>query len=230
MRRRINDVRRRVEKNKYKFVSTYIEGFHSKVYKEAEELYHTIRQNNPNTKDLTKTVDFLLKMTPSKPLPRYYKIKRNNPQGNLPKDNNRVMQLDIPQENLPKDNKRVMQLNIPLMEKTAASQVIPITTAPEIAAPEIAAPEQEEKTHLNIPDWAEIAAPEQEEEETHLDIPDRVYTEMLEEIRKDPDLSKVFNDINTQDYDPESDAIPDYFVVDDDISPLEIELAQLGYE
>ena len=245
MKRRISDAKRRVEKNKAKFISMYTEAIHGDIYREADQLYNTIRQNNPRSKDLTKTLDFMLKVTPYKPVPRYYRTKRNNHQKTPCKDNNSVM-----------------VLNIPLMEKTLASQIMSITTTTEQEETSVvqAAPEQEEETSVvqPAPEQEEgmsvvqaapeqegemsvvQAAPEQEgemsvvqaapeQEETHLDIPDRVYVEMLEEIRKDPDLYRIFNDINTQDYHQESDDMLDSFTADD-ISPIEIELAQLGYE
>ena len=232
MKRRIGDVRRRVEKNKAKFISMYIEAIYGHIYREAEQLYHTIRLNNPRSKDLTKTLDFMLRVTPDKPVPYYYRAK-----GNSHKETPR------------KDNKSEMVLNIPLMEKTLVSQIMSPTTTTE-QEEEMSAvqtpPEQEEMSAVQTPPEQEEemsvvqTPPEQEEEmsvvqtppeqgETHLDIPDHVYVEMLEEIRKDPDLHRIFNDINTQDYHPEIDDMLASFIADD-ISPIEIELAQLGYE
>ena len=237
MKRRISDTKRRVEKNKAKFISMYTEAVYGDIYREAEQLYFTIKQNNPHSKDLTKTLDFMLRVMPNKTVPRYYQTMRNKHQ-KTPR----------------KDNKRVMVLNIPLMEKTTTTEQKEETSVVQ------AAPEQEEETSVvqTAPEQEEMSivqtapeqeeemsivqtAPEQEEEMSvvqsaleqegiHLDIPDRVYVEILEELRKDPDLYRIFNDITTPTPPPpEGDGILDSFIFDD-ISPLEIELAQYGYE
>ena len=227
----------------------YTQNVYFEIYQEAERAYNTIKQNNPGTKDLTKTLDFFEKVAPEKPVPHYYHTGRTNRQESR------------------KNNERVMTLNIPLMEKTAISEKLwtkttareetaviqpapareemeVIQTAPEQEEMEViqTAPEQEEMEVIQTaPEQEEMAviqsAPEQEEmaviqpapeqEETHLIIPDRVYTQLLDELRKDPELHKIFNDFNPES--PQSDDILDAFVADE-ISPLEIELSQLGYD
>ena len=297
MKRRINDVRRRIENNKYKFISRYIETFHGQIYREAEQSYGIIRQKNPNTKDITKTVEFLLMVTPNKEIPRYYTTKRNK-------------------KTLSKDSGKTIQLNIPLMNMTAASRVIGMTTTTAqeatatatataqeqtttaqeatataqeqtttaqeatataqeqtTTAQEATATAQEQTTtaqeatataqeQTTTAQEATATAQEQtttvqeatttaqeqtttpqeataqlvpeptaheQKEEMDLDMTERVYMGILEEIKKDPNLSVIFNDIDTQEYDPESDGILNYFV-SDDISPLEMELANYGYK
>ena len=283
MKRRINDVRRRVENNRYKFISRYIETFHGQIYREAEQSYGIIRQKNPHTKDITKTVEFLLMVTPNKEIPRYYTTKRNK-------------------KTLSKDSGKTIQLNIPLMNMTAASRVIGMTTTTAqeatatatataqeqtttaqeatataqeqtTTAQEATATAQEQTTtaqeatataqeQTTTAQEATATAQEQtttvqeatttaqeqtttpqeataqlvpeptaheQKEEMDLDMTERVYMGILEEIKKDPNLSVIFNDIDTQEYDPESDGILNYFV-SDDISPLEMELANYGYK
>ena len=239
----MGDIKRRVEKNRTKFISMYIQAFYGDAYREAEQLYHNIRLNNPNSKDLTKTIDFMRLVTPDKPVPYYY-CQKGDSHGETPCN----------------DNKRVMVLNIPLMGKNLTSQIMSTTTTTgheeEMSAVQTppeqeemsvvqTPPEQEEEMSVvqTPPEQEEMSVvqtpPEQEEEmsvvqtppeqgETRLDIPDRVFVELLEEIKKDPDLHRVFNDINTQDY-SEIDDMLDSFIADD-ITPIEIELAQLGYE
>ena len=218
MKRRINDCRRRVEKNRTKFISMYVEAHHGKIYREAERVYDKIRRNNPNKKDLTKTLDFMVEVMPDKPVPRYYKTEKNTQQESLSKPalvlntqqeslSKPALVLNTQQESLSKPalvlntqqenlSKPALVLNIPLMGKTTVDQIMSASTTTT----------QEETVVVQPP----------------LDIPDAAYAEMIEEIRKDPHLSELFNEINTQGYSPESN---DYFVADQDISPLEIELA-----
>ena len=233
--RRIGDVRRRVEKNKFKFITMYTQNVYFEIYQEAERAYNTINRNNPGTKDLTKTLDFFEKVAPEKPVPHYYHTGRTNRQESR-KNNERVMTLNIPLMKKPAISEKLLTKTT-AREETAVIQPAPareemevIQTAPEQEEMEAiqTAPEQEEMEAIQTaPEQEEMeviqTAPEQEE--THLIIPDRVYTELLDELKKDPELHKIFNDFNP----PQSDDILDAFV-GDEISPLEIELSQLGYD
>ena len=249
MLRRINDCRRRVEKNRYKFITTYVETFHEKVYKEAEELYHAIRQDNPDTKDLTKTIEFLKVVSPGKRVPKYYEKKRKEmeekylreTQEKYSRGNNNgwAMQLNIPLMDIPD---RPEQLNIPLMDipdrpEQGNTPQLDIPDRPEQGnTPQLdipGRPEQGNTPQLDIPDRPEqgntpqLDIPDHPEQGNtpRLDIPDHAYFEMLEEIRKDPQLERIFSDFDMQG----SDGTMDYFI-SDDMSPLEVELAQHSYE
>ena len=199
----------------------YTQAVYGDIYQEAHQLYETIKQKNPTTKDLTKTIDFMQDVTPERTIPRYYYKRGSNPQ-NLHKNNTHMV------------------LNIPLMETTRISKAMTRVTSTDDALEERgmlasqSAPEQEEMSASQpAPEQEEMVAsqPAPEQEDTHLDISDHVYEDLLRELRQDPDLYSIFNNFNPQDHHTEShqsDDMWDAFVTDE-ISPIEIELSQLGY-
>ena len=224
--RRAGESRRRTERNKYKFITAYIQALHGDVYREAHNLYEVIKAKNPTTKDLTKTVDFVQNVTPEKKIPRHYLIRGCKQQKRLKSNTNLV-------------------LNIPLMETTTAyarmfrKRKTTTGNAPEQEGMSTLPPaiEQEGMSTLTPPiEQEEMStlppALEQEEEmstlpptleqgDTDLFISDRMYADLLLEIAKDPDLHSIFNNFNTGSLQT-GDTI-DAFVADE-ISPLEIEL------
>ena len=208
--RRDSDAKRTTERNKAKFISMYTQAVYGDIYQEAQQLYETIKQKNPGTKDLTKTIDFIQNVTPERTVPRYY-FTRGSKQQKLHKNNTRMV------------------LNIPLMETTQVSKVMSTMTTTGDALEDrdmVASAPGDGQEEMS----ASQPAPEQED--THLDIPDRVYEELLQELRQDPDLYSIFNNFNPQDHyteNQQSDDMSDAFVTDE-ISPIEIELSQLGYK
>ena len=100
---------------------------------------------------------------------------------------------------------------------------------------------KDKNTHGSFPDQQEVSV-----HEAPLPIPDAAYQNLLQELRNDPDLYAIFNDMNTsgddiidlsneqhvtiEQLDEQPDeSIPDTLCEDIEQTPLEKELVNLGY-
>ena len=79
----------------YKFICEYFEGAHNDLFLEAHKFFKEVKQMYPEVKDVTKTQEFMLRVTPNVPIPRYYQKRR----ANRPKPSP-LMQLRIPLMNM----------------------------------------------------------------------------------------------------------------------------------
>ena len=211
--RRADDSRRRMERNKYKFITEYIQAIHGDVYQEACNIYEVIKEKNPTIKDLTKTVDFVQNVTPEKKIPRHYLIRGSKQQKRL-------------------KNNTYMALNIPLMETTPAYKRMfrkktTTANAPEQEETSTLPPAVEQEETSTLPPAVEqeetstLPPAVEQEEDTDLFISDHMYADLLSELTKDPDLYSIFSNFNTGSM--QTDDTLNVFVADE-ISPLEIEL------
>ena len=198
------------------------------IYAEVQQLYEEIKQKNPGRKDLTKTVEFMQTVEPHKMIPSYYYIKRmeqaepcrNSP----PKRTN-----STPKK---KNSTPRMVLNIPLMVTTKISTTAMMNT--------------EIPSTTTTRDLEMAASPpilDQEDPTPQLEIPDHICEDLIQELRQDPELYRIFNDFNTSDHDDidiqenveiqynddeGNDDMWDSFTLQEQ-TPLELELSQLGY-
>ena len=214
-RRRELRVKRTEENNHARFISRYIKAKHHDIYTEADQAYWSVREKNPARKDMTKTVDFLKMTTPYTSYPVFYYSRRKETRKN--KDNTP-----------PKKTKNTYDivLNIPLI----SAQEIP-TRNDETQPPDIhEMPTRDDETQP--PDIHEMPTRNDETQppdihempqplgipKQQLDIPGPVYEDLLQEINQDPDLYRIFNDMDIPDIDDMLD------------TPLERELNQLGFD
>ena len=237
-RRKMTRVAREAASRRAKFIEAYIKAKHVNVYEEADRVYKNIGKNNTGKKDLRKTSEFLLLTTKYKNIRQYYERPNRNAATKQYPDN--------------------MILNIQLMDMctsqhTSQSQSnpdMPETTKPTSPPQSQSNPDMAETTEQTSPpqsqsnpDMAETTeqtSPPQSQsnsdmpetmEQTLSLISDPMYQQLIDELRNDPDLNPIFNNMNLGD-----DSRP--FSDDDDImelsgidiqlqTPLEIELADI---
>ena len=252
--RRELNMRRTMENRRYKFIAEYIKAKHHDIYTEADQVYQTVKDKNPSRKDMTKTVDFLKITTPYTSFPVYYYSRRKSAQknkGNTPPRQSRNtlnMVLNIPllsSLETPTRNDETQpptipdqQLVIPEQQPDIPEQQLVIPEQqPDIPDQQLVIPEQQP----DIPDQ-QLVIPEQQPDipDQQLAIPDSVYEDILRELRRDPDLYRIFNHMDIpdnqetiiQDNDDMNkqcnDDMWDTFNVSE-ITPLERELMEQGF-
>ena len=170
---------------------------------EAEQAYLTMKEKNPARKDMTKTVDFLKMTTPYTSYPVYYYSKRKETQKTS--RNKR----DTPPKNKTR-NTYDMVLNIPLISGQEIATRNDETHPPD--SHEI--PTRNDETQP--PDSHEITT--RNDETQPLVMSGTECEDLLREINQDPDLYRIFNDMDIPDIDDMLD------------TPLERELNQLGFD
>ena len=69
------EAHRNSERLYYKFISQYFEGVHKEWFEEAHAFFNEVKQKYLTVKDVTKTEDFMSRVTPDLPIPYYY-LKR----------------------------------------------------------------------------------------------------------------------------------------------------------
>ena len=206
---------KRTEENLHaKFISGYIKAKHHDIYMEAYQTYWRVKEKNPARKDMTKTVDFLKMTTPYTSYPVYYYSRRKETEKNKG---------DTP----PKKTKNTYDivLNIPLISANEIATRNDETQPPDsheipTRNDETQPPDSHEIPTRNDetqpPDSHEIATANDETQP--LVISGTVYEDLLQEINQDPDLYRIFNDMDIPDIDDMLD------------TPLERELNQLGFD
>ena len=120
--RRAREAEKRDERLHYKFITEYVKCLHKDIHDKAEELFNSIRHQYPNVKDLTKTVEYMNVVMPSKPIPRYYQCRRSDGTRSNTKSMSQMV-LEIPL--------------IPLNPNTSLSVAAP---SPPVASPPVASP------------------------------------------------------------------------------------------
>ena len=205
-----------------RFISQYVKAKHNHIYMEADQFFKDIQERNPGKKDPSKTDEFVKFTTPYSSRYQYY---------------NRTKSLPAKRKRQHNDN---MALNIQLMtlDGIAGTQ----HESPPLDIPE--PPARHESPPLDIPEPParhespplDIPEPPARHESPSLDIPEHVYEELLQEIRKDPDLHAIFNDmdIQTDEYlqtssTGDNDDMWDVFNICNETTPLESELLRLGF-
>ena len=180
----------------------YVQYLHPEIYKKAEEFYENLNARYPNKKDLRKTNDYewLKSNLPASNQVKYYDRKgKNNTEPTKTVDNTEPTKtVDNTEPTKIVDN---MELVIPLMS-LAEKEAVDLSVHSEI---EMAVQQQVEViTESNPTVFSE------------LNISDETISEMIHELRQDPDLDMVFNDFDT-DCDIDFDGF-------DEETPLEREL------
>ena len=216
------------------FISEYVRIKYNDAYKEADRVYYDIKEKNPNRKNMLKTVDFLQLTTPYSSYPVYYYSRRKtarearrNKGDSTPKrtrnTDNMVLNIDlIPSDEIPAHTHEIPP---PAIEQHEIPPQTPAIEQDEIP-PQTPAIEQDE-----IP--PQPPAIEQDEIPLQLDIP--AYEAILQELRQDPDLYRIFNNFNTPDNDDDMDIPSNEDMWDvittaaNEPTPLERELSQLDY-
>ena len=189
----------------------YVEAVHKDIYEEALALYNQAKRENPHVKDLTKTVTFMERVHPGKPIPRHYTIRErkrlsssSQPQGST------AMGLSSPQ----------MVLNIPLLpgrSPTTCSLPPPpeVSMQPEVTTspPEVSIQPEVTTSPPEVSTQPEVTT-SPPEVSTPLVLPSEIYNDLLADLRSDPDLWQILNDF--EDY-----AMDDLTA---ELTPLEIEV------
>ena len=194
-------------KNRHdRFISQYVKAKHSEVYHEAEGFFNQVLAENPERRDLTKTHEFLVATTRFKNHDQYYYRKKDQRKKGQSKQLNYDMELKIP---LLTQDPIISNSEQPL-ERASVN----VTEEP-LVIPESNSEQPLEIASVNVT-------------EEPLVIPDSLYHDLIQELRSDPELYAIFNDMNT----PET--IPDKVVTEilpelNEQTPLERELAALGY-
>ena len=192
----------------------YVQYLHPEIYKKAEEFYENLNARYPNKKDLRKTNDYewLKSNLPASNQVKYYDRKgKNNTEPTKTVDNTEPTKtVDNTEPTKTVDNTEPtkivdnMELVIPLMS-LAEKEAVDLSAHSEI---EMAVEQQVEViTESNPTVFSE------------LNISDETISEMIHELRQDPDLDMVFNDFDT-----DCDIDFDDFDGFDEETPLEREL------
>ena len=199
--RRVREAEKRVERLHYKFINEYVKNLHHNIYKDAENLYNTIRQKYPDgVKDLTKTVEFMAVATPDKTVPRYYMSRKTT---------GTTTEME-------------MVLRIPLIQHDGENTGTQAVTSPP-SPQDVALPVLPEKVYVAVtspPSPQDVALPV---------LPEKVYQDLLQELQKDSDLMEILNNFPLDDEFSGNDTTMDVndiceSIMPDDMSPLEDEL------
>ena len=216
-RRKIARTARNNANRRARFIESYIKARHADVYEEVDKTYKDIEKNNKGKKDLRKTTEFLLLTTKYKSLRQYY---------------------DRPNRTATKQYTDNMVLTIPLMDSSTRQEPPRPLLIPDVAeTTDPTSPPQP----LLVPDVAETTGPAPSipfppipdvAETTDLTssvplppIPDAMFQQLLSEIRNDPELDLIFNDMALGE-----DDITDLSGVNFDLelqTPLEAELSNI---
>ena len=159
------------EKNrKNRFISGYIQVKHSNIYDEAKAYYNQLKLKYPEKKDLTKTVEYLTETTAFQSYPQMYYARKLQNQ----KQNKKINVVK-------KQNKKInftdsMELKIPLINNMVENQT----------------QQQEVPLINNMPEN------QTQQQEAYI-LDDKVYEELLQDLKNDPDLYSIFNDMDVYD-------------------------------
>ena len=221
---------KRTEENLHaKFISGYIKAKYHDIYTEAYQAYWRVREKNPARKDMTKTVDFLKMTTPYTSYPVYYYSRRKETgknKGDTPPKKTRNtydIVLNIPlisaneiatrnDETQPPDSHEIPTRN----DETQPPDSHEIAIRNDETQPPDSHEIPTRNDETQPPDSHEIAT--RNDETQPLVISGTVYEDLLQEINQDPDLYRIFNDMDIPDIDDMLD------------TPLERELNQLGFD
>ena len=189
------EAKRNDERLYYKFIVMYFQNLHKDLFEKEEDLYHEVREKNPNVKDLTKTAQFMAVAMPHIPVPRYYNNR------NLRKNTTRQQQVEentTQQQQVEENTTQQQQLEGPQMVLE-----IPLHTPSSL---------------LQTPPTVPVPS------QPPLLIPDNIYRDLLFELQRDPELLQILNDFPCGDDDDISDLVLNDMHVEDDILRLETDL------
>ena len=211
--RRVREAEKRVERLHYKFINEYVKNLHHNIYKDAENLYNTIRQKYPDgVKDLTKTVEFMEVATPDKTVPRYYMSRKTT-------ETTTEME---------------MVLRIPLIQHDGKNTETQAVTSPPTASfpQDVASPPPTASFPRDVTSPPPVAPPPSPQDVALPVLPEKVYQDLLQELQKDPDLMEILNDFPLDGEFSGKDTTTDVndiweSIMPDDMSLLEDELCNV---
>ena len=216
---------RNTERLYYKFICEYFEGTHNDLFNEARAFYNEVKEKYPHVKDVTKTQEFMSRVTPNVPIPHYYlKRPRANTQKSSP-----LMQLQIPLlkgeelQCIAKATTGVSDSNVQELQASMDVQdVVDRTTATTGVSDSNV---QELQASIDVQDVADCT--------TLPLLSSDVYEALMNEIREDPDLTRIlndfpdFNDIQPDDELESINPLVWHNAQPNDISSLEKELSNI---
>ena len=217
--------KRNDERLYFKFIAKYVEGLHPKILADAVALHEEAKINNPWVMDKTKTVQFMSKVTPKAPIPRYYyRRQRQQQQEQQQQEMQQEMLLEI--QLLTHEQTSVIMTTpspAPVQDPEQSQDVpLPVPSPAPVQDPEqsqdvplpvpspapVQDPEQSQDVPLPVPSPAPVQDPEQSQDvplpvlspvsqldQEALLLPPELYIDMLREIQLDPELSQIFDDI-----------------------------------
>ena len=257
------DAQRTSERLYYKFIACYVEGRYREIYEDAQQLFKQAKRENPGVRDLTKTDTYLKAVYPGAPIPRYYttrKLKTSSPPTpptqpqlvlNIPlltartimRSSQRELATSPPEVSTQSEVTTPPEVSIQRELATSppvASTQSEVTTPPEVSiqrelatSPPVASTQSEVTTPPEVSIQPE-AATLPPEVSTPLFLPSELYQEVLNELRRDPEVWKCLNDFPIEDNFMDDGNMNDSVVqdmgdmfFDHTSTPLEIELATL---
>ena len=240
-----------------RFITEYVKAKYNDIYTEALQLYNDIKEKNPTKKDPRKTLEFLRITTPYTSYTEYYKRQKgsSNSSPNTLQISNDNMLLNV--ELMPLSH--IRQVGIPLSHGREAESHGPEAEShgpeakshgpeaeshgPEAEShgPEAESHGPEAESHGREAEShgpeAESHGPEAESHGPEAEIPimsQDMYESLVAELRKDPELQRIFEDIPDEFYNPDNEDMSynpdmwDSFSIDEP-TPLEVELSQFGF-
>ena len=194
--------KQRAQKRKTVFVDEYVRVKYSKVYSEAINFYTALDQIYPGKRNLCKTTEF-----------QSWRVKVHN------KDKKSTADTRQPQQ----ESTRNMVLNIPLIPLPSTMPPQPTTNTVETqtettgetsTTSQLDTPSEIQQplaTPLGIGAELTIEIPPIQPEtplETDEEITDRRIQEIIAELRDDPDLNRIFDDLETNNQTDEGIEVP----------------------
>ena len=225
-----------------RFIADYVKSKYNHIYTEALHFYNDIQEKNPGKKDLRKTVDFIRMTTQYTSYSQYYK-RRKESSNSRPKtaqiNDNMVLNITL----MSHQESSKTQYEIPLSDfhEAEIQHEIPLSDFPEVEIqheiPLSDFPQAEIQHEIPLSDFPEA---EIQHEMPQTVIPEDMYESLMNELRMDPDLHRIFNDIpdneiqadipdNEIEQGDNNDDMWDAFNIDNEQTPLERELSQLGF-
>ena len=183
--RRSRDAERTTERLHYKFITTYVKALHGDVHREAEELFKQTKQENPGVKDLTKTKLFMNVTRPNEPVPRHYTSERRK---HLTRRHATQVQSCMP---------RTMVLNIPLMQTPSSPSLMQTPSSPSSPSLMQTPSSPSSPSLMQTPSSPSLM---QTPPNTPLLLSPDEYKDILDDLRRDPDLWQILNDFPLDDF------------------------------
>ena len=240
LRRKETRAKRMGQVRKARFISDYVMSKYNDIYTEAEQIFNFLSEKNPKKKDVRKTEEFLRMTTEYHSYNEYYsRLKCTTRNCTTPKttptnENNMVLNITL----MSREETSRKQHEIPSVDLPQAE--IPPVDLPQAEIPPVDLP-QAEIPPVDLPQ-AEIPPVDLPQAE----IPNDMYEGLIEELRNDPDLKRIFDDdfpyVETRQEEVEThleeadnetqhsnDDMWDAFDISNQQTPLELELSRLGF-
>ena len=204
-----------------RLISQYVHFKYPEVYAEANNYYNQLEAKHPNKRDLCKTLEFIQLTTGAGTYSEFYHHKRQkNKKGETTKKQHTFpdkMVLEIPLIDSNTVTNETLSLNIPEYEELMQE----IRNDPDLYAivNNFTTP-GDEITDMSGAQNLEV----QHTGESFLGVPNKVYEELIHELNQDPELAKIFEDIEYNEQ-----TLEDIDIEYSEQTPLEKELLELGW-